>query len=202
MSRQLRDRRPDGARAGRLHGDERDAHLRPRRDHQDRHRAGQRRPARRGQRDLHASTSRTRSTRRSPTAQGVGTITDDDALPALSIDDVTVTEGNAGTSPHLHRQPRRRQRPSSHRQLRDRQRHGDGARRLHGGDRRRSPSPPARRTQTITVPVNGDTLDEANETFCVNLTNPRQRDDRRRHGRRHDHRRRRACRRCRSTTSR
>ena len=29
--------------------------------------------------------------------QGIGTITDNDPLPALSIDDVTVTEGNTGT---------------------------------------------------------------------------------------------------------
>ena len=28
--------------------------------------------------------------------QGVGTITNDDGVPSLSIDDVTVTEGNAG----------------------------------------------------------------------------------------------------------
>jgi hypothetical protein len=30
--------------------------------------------------------------------QGVGTITDDDAAPSLAINDVTVTEGNAGTT--------------------------------------------------------------------------------------------------------
>ena len=30
-------------------------------------------------------------------AQGVGTITDDDPLPALAVDDVSVTEGDAGT---------------------------------------------------------------------------------------------------------
>ena len=30
--------------------------------------------------------------------QGLGTITDDDPLPTLAINDVTVTEGNAGTS--------------------------------------------------------------------------------------------------------
>ena len=30
-------------------------------------------------------------------AQGVGTITDNDAAPSLSINDVTVTEGNSGT---------------------------------------------------------------------------------------------------------
>src|SRR5205085_11056942 len=29
---------------------------------------------------------------------GVGTITDDDGAPSLSIDNVTVTEGNAGTT--------------------------------------------------------------------------------------------------------
>src|SRR5262249_44381799 len=31
---------------------------------------------------------------------------------------------------------------------------------------------PGQTTQTITVPVNGDTLGEANETFLVNLSNP------------------------------
>ena len=36
-------------------------------------------------------------TRRSSDAQGLGTITDDDPLPALSINDVTVTEGDSGT---------------------------------------------------------------------------------------------------------
>ena len=30
--------------------------------------------------------------------QGVGTITDDDAAPTISINDVTVAEGNAGTT--------------------------------------------------------------------------------------------------------
>ena len=30
-------------------------------------------------------------------SQGLGTITDDDPMPALSVGDVTVTEGNAGT---------------------------------------------------------------------------------------------------------
>ena len=31
-------------------------------------------------------------------AQGLGTITDDDAAPTLSIGDVTVTEGDSGTT--------------------------------------------------------------------------------------------------------
>ena len=30
--------------------------------------------------------------------QGIGTITDDDNAPTISINDVTVTEGNAGTT--------------------------------------------------------------------------------------------------------
>ena len=37
---------------------------------------------------------------------------------------------------------------------------------------RRASRSPARRSQTISIPVNGDLLDEANETFTVNLTNP------------------------------
>ena len=36
--------------------------------------------------------------RRSPTASACGTITDDDLPPALTINDVTVTEGNTGTT--------------------------------------------------------------------------------------------------------
>ena len=40
-----------------------------------------------------------RRTRRSPTALGLGTITDDDPLPTLSVDDVTVPEGDPGSSP-------------------------------------------------------------------------------------------------------
>ena len=35
--------------------------------------------------------------------QGVGTITDDDAAPTLTISDVTVAEGNSGTTPRRSR---------------------------------------------------------------------------------------------------
>ena len=35
--------------------------------------------------------------------QGIGTITDDDALPGLSVNDAIVVEGEAGTVPcHVH----------------------------------------------------------------------------------------------------
>ena len=49
---------------------------------------------------------------------------------------------------------------------------------------------PGETTQTVTVDVNGDALDEEEETYTVDLTNAVERDDRRRAGRGHDHRRR------------
>ena len=48
-------------------------------------------------------------------------------------------------------------------------------------------------TQTLTVPVNGDTLSEANETFFVNLSGAGQRHDSGRPGPGHHHQRRRPC---------
>ena len=51
--------------------------------------------------------------------QGQGTITNDDGTPSLSIDDVTVTEGNAGTDQRgVHGQPVRPDRSGGHRGLR------------------------------------------------------------------------------------
>ena len=52
---------------------------------------------------------------------------------------------------------------------------------------------PGETSRPVTVTVNGDTLDEANETYLVNLSNADERDDPRRPGARHDHRRRRAA---------
>ena len=40
------------------------------------------------------------------------------------------------------------------------------------GDRRNAHLPAGETTKTVTVTVNGDTLDEANETYFVNLSNP------------------------------
>ena len=52
---------------------------------------------------------------------------------------------------------------------------------------------PGQTSQSATVIVNGDDVDEANETFSVDLSGEAsERDDRRRAGRRDDHRRRRA----------
>ena len=84
--------------------------------------------------------------------QAVGTILNDD-FPTLSIGDVTVNEGNSGTTnADVHRDPLRGERLDRHRQLRHRQRHGHGGQRLRRPDRqpqlhrrarpaRRSPSP-------------------------------------------------------------
>ena len=56
--------------------------------------------------------------------QGLGTITDDDPMPALSIGDVTVIEGDAGTvDATFTGHAERVQRSERLRRLRDRERH-------------------------------------------------------------------------------
>ena len=116
--------------------------------------------------------------------QGVGTITDDDPLPTLSIDDVTVTEGNSGTVNATF--TRHACRPPSGQTVTVDYATADGTATAPAATTRPRRGTltfaPGQTTQTVTVPVNGDTLDEANETFSVNLTNAGQRDDRRRQG--------------------
>ena len=71
-------------------------------------------------------------------AQGLGTITNDDTapLPALSINDVTLAEGNSGTTHRdLHRLAVRCRHLDGHRQLLDSERHGHGRQRLRREDR-------------------------------------------------------------------
>ena len=130
-----------------------------------------RRHARRARRDVHAQPLE-RGQRRDPRPTGLGTIVDDDPTPALSINDVTVTEPDTGTVERdVHGQSDGRELALDHRRLRDRERHGDRAGRLHR--RLRHADLHARPDlEEVTVPVNGDLLDEANETFFVNLTNP------------------------------
>ena len=60
--------------------------------------------------------------------QGAGTITDDDATPTLSINDVTEPKATRAGQRHLHGQPERRQRPDGDRRLRQRRRLGHCAR--------------------------------------------------------------------------
>ena len=104
---QLRHRRRHGRRAGRLRGRAGDAlTFAPGADDADGHGAGQRRPARRDRRDVHRQPERRRSTPPSPTARASAPSPTTTPPPTLSINDVTVTEGNAGTiNADLHRQP-------------------------------------------------------------------------------------------------
>ena len=103
-------------------------------------------------------------------AQGIGTITNDDAAPPrITISDVAVVEGNTGTANATFTVTRTG---------------GTGAFTLGfttangtataGSDYETRAGliefSEGDTTRTITVPINGDTLGEANETFFVNLT--------------------------------
>ena len=90
----------------------------------------------------------------------------------------------------LHRQPQRAERPDGHGRLRHGRRHGDRAGGLHWRRPARSPSPRARPEDDHRAGQRRRARRD-DETFFVNLTNPAERDDRRRPGRGHDHRRRR-----------
>ena len=103
--------------------------------------------------------------------QGVGTITDDDPLPALSIDDVEVTEGDGGTvdatftvgldSP-------------SGRAVTVDYATADGTASApadYGSTSGTLTFTAGQTTKQVTVAVNGDLLDEANETYTVELSN-------------------------------
>ncbi|MCK6549144.1 hypothetical protein L6R52_25100, partial [Myxococcota bacterium] len=103
--------------------------------------------------------------------QGQGTITDDDAAPSLAIGDVSVTEGNTGTVVATFTVTLTQ--ASGQTVTVDWSTAGNTA--ISGTDfvaGSGSLSFAAGATsRTFTVTVNGDTLDEANETFFVNLTN-------------------------------
>ena len=96
---------------------------------------------------------------------GHGTITDDDPTPSISINDVTVTEGNTGTTVRASTlRFRAASRLTVNVNYRFGRRHGHGRLRLcgHLGDRHLQPRPDL---EEVNVTVNGDTLDELNETF-------------------------------------
>ena len=103
---------------------------------------------------------------------GLGTITDDDAAPTLSIGDVTVTEGNSGTVNAAFTVTLSA--ASSQSISVDYATANDSA--VEPSDFK-SPSgkltfAPGETTKTILIAVAGDTLDEINETFNVNLSAP------------------------------
>ena len=105
-------------------------------------------------------------------AQGIGTIVDDDATPTISVADATVGEGNSGTT------------DASFRVTLSNASAGEVRVDYSTADETAtSPSDyaagsgvvtfaPGTTAAAITVPVAGDSLEEPNETFAVNLSSP------------------------------
>ncbi len=102
----------------------------------------------------------------------MGTITDDDPLPTLSINDVTVTEGNSGT---VNANFTVSLNAPSGRPVTVDFATANGTAQAPGDYRPEAATvtfAAGQTTKPVTVQVNGDLLDEANETYFVNLTNP------------------------------
>ena len=103
-------------------------------------------------------------------AQGQGTINDDDALPSISISDVSVTEGNTGT---VNANFTASLSAASGLQVTVNYATANGTA-TSGSDYVTGSGtvtfPAGSTTQTISIAVNGDALDEPNETFFVNLS--------------------------------
>ena len=102
---------------------------------------------------------------------GVGTITDNDATPSLVINDVTVTETNSGSTNAVFTVTLS---AVSGRTVTVNYATGNNTSAVAGSDFTSTSGTltfaPGTTSQTITVPVLGDVLDEANETFRVNLS--------------------------------
>ena len=104
--------------------------------------------------------------------QGLGTIADDDTGVVLFIDDVSVTEGNAGTVNATFTVSLS---SGVGQQVTVDFATADGTATApadYAAGAGTLTFPPGSTTQSVTVAVNGDLLDEANETFLVNLSNP------------------------------
>jgi hypothetical protein len=102
--------------------------------------------------------------------QGVGTIVNDDPLPSLSINDVTVVEGNTGTVNAVFTVTLS---AASGQTVSVNYATADGTATQPADYTNTSGTltfTPGATTQTITVPVIGETVPEANETFFVNLS--------------------------------
>ena len=103
------------------------------------------------------------------TAVGTGTITDDDATPTLSINDLSLNEGNAGTSPATFTvtlSAASGQTVTVNYAAADLTTDGDDFVPASGT----LTFTPGVTTQQVTVNVTGDTAAEADETFAVNLS--------------------------------
>ena len=104
---------------------------------------------------------------------GTGTITDDDPAPSISVNDVSVTEGNTGTTNAVFTLSLS---AASSKTITVDAATANGTATA-GLDYTAVTSPgvtfaPGDLTMTVTVPVIGDTLFEANEAFLLNLTSP------------------------------
>ena len=102
--------------------------------------------------------------------QGVGTVINDDPLPSLSINDVTVTEGNSGTTNAVFTVTLS---AASGQTVSVNYASADGTATQPADYTSTSGSltfTPGQTTRTITVPVIGETVPEANETFFINLS--------------------------------
>jgi uncharacterized repeat protein (TIGR01451 family) len=102
--------------------------------------------------------------------QGVGTIINDDAGPGLSINDVTVTEGNTGTVNATFTVTLS---AASNQTVTANAISANGSARSPGdytATGARLTFAPGETSKTVSVPVKGDLLDEANEVFYVLLS--------------------------------
>ncbi len=105
-------------------------------------------------------------------SQGIGTIKTDDALSALSINDVTLAEGNSGTTSFDFTVTLS---PVSTLPVTVSFSTADGTAVVGTDYQPVSGSvtfAPGQTTKTVSVPVTGDVTTEPNETFVVNLNNP------------------------------
>jgi hypothetical protein len=102
---------------------------------------------------------------------GLGTITDNDAAPTLSINDVAVAEGNAGQSNATLTVTLS---AASGQTVTVTATAADGSATIADGDYAATTAPlsftPGQLTQTVSVPINGDVNFEPNETLFVNLS--------------------------------
>ena len=104
-------------------------------------------------------------------SQGLGAITDDDGPPSLSVNDVTVTEGDSGTTSATFTVTLA---PASGQNVSVDYSTADGTATAPADYAATSGTltfAPGQTTRPVSVQVAGDTVDEINETFTVNLSN-------------------------------
>jgi hypothetical protein len=107
------------------------------------------------------------------TAQGTGTIVNDDPMPAISVNNVALPEGNTGTTPFTFTVSLSN---ASYQSITVNYATADGTATVANNDYQAASGTltfaPGVTSQTVTVLVNGNTIFEPDETFFVNLTAP------------------------------